>query len=122
MCARATLNGYTMCVQGGLNCVGTSTRTRTPRSASWTMSRCIYVSYLVLDKSTYTTQLWKQEILWKFFCISFLVAIWKARKEMRGYCVLSLGTDVFFPRDKVTGANLVAVVDFKDLNFWVVLP
>jgi hypothetical protein len=90
MCARATLNGNTMCVHGGLNGVCTSARSRTPRSASRAMSRCIYVSYPVLDTSTYTTRLWKQEILMKFFCISLLAVIWKARKEMKGYFVSSL--------------------------------
>lgn len=91
MRARANLNCNTMCVQGGLNGVGNFARSRTPRSASWTMSRCVYVSYIVLDTSTYTTRLWKHEILLKFFFgISLLVVIWKARKEMRVYFALSL--------------------------------
>jgi hypothetical protein len=112
MCARATLNGNTMCVQGGMNGVCNSARSRTPRSATWTMSRCIYVSYLVLDTSTYTTRLWKQEILVKvffFFCIGFIVVFWKARNEMRGYFVLSLNRCVHSERqndrDEFGGGN-----------------
>jgi len=103
MCGRAILNGNTMYVQDGLNGVDISALSRTPRSASWTMSRYIYVSYLVLDTSTYTIRLWKQEILLGFFPISLLVVIWKARKEMRGYCVLSLNWCVHSTRQSDRG-------------------
>jgi hypothetical protein len=85
----------------------------------------MYASYVVLDTSTNTIVLWKQEILLRFL-----------RKPLSGYLegqkgygrVLCTEFELMCAyrekglQKKLTGASLLAVIDVLYLIFWVLQP